>query len=72
MCSARRAKREQDHAACQAQLSQPSGQLKGERDWVKHTAGLGSCSQTGVAGAGPSPQESRAAVCPQRVATIHR
>jgi putative transposase len=33
--SARRAKREQDQEALQAQLSQQSGQLKVEVDWVK-------------------------------------
>jgi transposase len=33
--SARRAKREHDQAALQAQLSQQIGQLKGELDWLK-------------------------------------
>jgi hypothetical protein len=38
--SARRAKREQDHEAFQAQLYQQIGQLKVELDWVKKKAGL--------------------------------
>jgi transposase-like protein len=38
--SARRAKREHDHEAFQAQLYQQIGQLKVELDWVKKKAGL--------------------------------
>src|SRR5918911_5677842 len=38
--SARRAKREQDPEAFQAQLYQQIGQLKVELDWVKKKAGL--------------------------------
>ena len=38
--SARRAKREQDHEAFQAQLYQQIGQLKVELDWLKKKAGL--------------------------------
>ena len=38
--SARRAKREQDHEAFQAQLYQQIGQLKVELDWVKKKAAL--------------------------------
>ena len=38
--SVRRAKREDDHAALQAQLYQPIGQRKGEVDWLKKKAGL--------------------------------
>jgi putative transposase len=37
--SARRAKREQDQEALQAQLYQQIGQLKGELDWLKKKAG---------------------------------
>ena len=37
--SARRAKREQDQEALQAQLYQQIGQLKGELDWPKKKAG---------------------------------
>jgi putative transposase len=40
ICSARRAKREQDHEAFQAQLYQQIGQLKVELDWLKTKAGL--------------------------------
>jgi putative transposase len=40
--SARRAKRERDHEAFQAQLYQQIGQLKVELDWVKKKAGLAS------------------------------
>jgi putative transposase len=40
ICSARRAKREHDHEAFQAQLSQHIGQLNVEVDWVKKKAGL--------------------------------
>jgi uncharacterized protein YjcR len=40
--SVRRAKRERDHEAFQAQLYQQIGQLKVELDWVKKKAGLGS------------------------------
>jgi putative transposase len=38
--SARRAKREHDYEAFQAQLYQQIGQFKVELDWVKKTAGL--------------------------------
>src|SRR5215471_73305 len=38
--SARRAKREQDQEALQAQLYQQIGQLKVELDWLKKKAGL--------------------------------
>jgi len=38
--SARRAKREQDQEALQAQLYQQIGHLKVELDWLKKTAGL--------------------------------
>ena len=38
--SARRAKREHDHEAFQAQLYQQIGQLKVELDWLKKKAGL--------------------------------
>ena len=38
--SARRAKREHEHEAFQAQLYQQIGQLKVELDWVKKKAGL--------------------------------
>ena len=38
--SARRAKREHDQEAFQAQLYQQIGQLKVELDWVKKKAGL--------------------------------
>jgi hypothetical protein len=38
--SARRAKREQDQEALQAQCYQQSGQLKVELDWLKNQAGL--------------------------------
>jgi transposase-like protein len=38
--SVRRAKREQDEAALQAQLYQQIGQLKVEVDWLKKKAGL--------------------------------
>ena len=38
--SARRAKREHDHEAFEAQLYQQIGQLKVELDWVKKKAGL--------------------------------
>ena len=38
--SVRRAKREDDHAALQAQLYQQIGQRKGELDWLKKKAGL--------------------------------
>jgi hypothetical protein len=38
--SARRAKREYEHEAFQAQLYQQIGQLKVELDWVKKKAGL--------------------------------
>jgi transposase-like protein len=38
--SARRAKREHDHEAFQAQFYQQIGQLKVELDWVKKKAGL--------------------------------
>ena len=38
--SARRAKREQDQATFQAQLSQQSGPRKVALDWLKKTAGL--------------------------------
>jgi putative transposase len=38
--SARRAKREHDHEAFQAQLYQQIGQLKVELDWMKKKAGL--------------------------------
>jgi transposase-like protein len=38
--SARRAKREQDQEAFQAQLYQQIGQLKVELDWLKKKAGL--------------------------------
>ena len=38
--SARRAKRENDHEAFQAQLYQQIGQLKVELDWLKKKAGL--------------------------------
>ena len=38
--SGRRAKREQDEAALQAQLYQQIGQLKVEVDWLKKKAGL--------------------------------
>jgi transposase-like protein len=38
--SARRAKREDDHEALQAQLYQQIGQLKVELDWLKKKAGL--------------------------------
>jgi transposase-like protein len=40
MFSARRAKREHDQEAFQAQLYQQIGQLKVELDWVKKKAGL--------------------------------
>ena len=40
ICSARRAKREHDHEAFQAQLYQPIGPLKVALDWVKKKAGL--------------------------------
>ena len=40
--SARRAKREHDAEAFQAQLYQQIGQLKVELDWMKKKAGLGS------------------------------
>ena len=40
MFSARRAKREQDQEALQAQLYQQIGQLKVELDWLKKKAGL--------------------------------
>ena len=39
--SHRRAKREQDHEALQAQLYQQIGQLKVELDWLKKKSGLG-------------------------------
>lgn len=39
--SNRRAKREQDHEALQAQLYQQIGQLKVELDWLKKKSGLG-------------------------------
>ena len=38
--SARRAKREHDHEACEAQLYQQIGQRKVELDWGKKKAGL--------------------------------
>jgi hypothetical protein len=38
--SVQRAKREDEHAALQAQLYQQIGQLKVELDWVKKKAGL--------------------------------
>ena len=38
--SARRAKREDEQAALQAQLYQQIGQLKVELDWLKKKAGL--------------------------------
>jgi transposase-like protein len=38
--SVRRAKREDEHAALQAQLYQRIGQRKGELDWLKKKAGL--------------------------------
>ncbi len=38
--SGRRAKRERDHEAFQAQLYQQIGQLKVELDWLKKKAGL--------------------------------
>ena len=38
--SVRRAKREEEHAALQAQLYQQIGQLKVELDWLKKKAGL--------------------------------
>ena len=38
--SVRRAKRERDHEAFQAQLYQQIGQLKVELDWLKKKAGL--------------------------------
>jgi transposase-like protein len=38
--SVRRAKREDEHAALQAQLYQHIGQRKGELDWLKKKAGL--------------------------------
>jgi putative transposase len=38
--SVRRAKREQDEAALQAQLYQQIGQLKVEVEWLKKKAGL--------------------------------
>jgi len=38
--SARRAKREHDQEACEAQLYQQIGQLKVELDWMKKKAGL--------------------------------
>jgi hypothetical protein len=71
ICSARRAQRAHDHEAFPGQRSQPIGQLKGEWDWVKKKAGLGSCSPTGVARAGASPASSRASVRPGGVAPIH-
>jgi putative transposase len=40
ICSARRAKREHEPEAFQAQLSQHIGQLKVALDWVKKKAGL--------------------------------
>jgi hypothetical protein len=40
--SARRAKREHDQEALQAQLSQQIGPLKVALDWMKKKAGLGS------------------------------
>jgi hypothetical protein len=40
--SARRAKREHDQEACQAQLYQPIGPLRVELDWLKNKAGLAS------------------------------
>jgi hypothetical protein len=38
--SARRAKKEHDQEACQAQLYQQIGQLKVALDWLKKKAGL--------------------------------
>jgi transposase len=48
MFSARRAKREHDQEAFQAQLYHQIGQLKVELDWVKKKAGLAPCGQAGV------------------------
>jgi hypothetical protein len=38
--SVRRATREDEHAALQAQWSQHIGQLQGELEWLKNKAGL--------------------------------
>jgi transposase-like protein len=60
--SARRAKREQDQEALQAQLYQQIGQLKVELDWLKKKAGLVSWDQARFDRACSSADQYRAAM----------
>jgi transposase-like protein len=62
MFSARRAKREQDHEAFQAQLSQQIGQLKVELDWLKKKSGRLDCCQAQHQRAGASAHQYGSAV----------
>ena len=62
LCSARRAKREQDQEALQAQLYQQIGQLKGELDWLKKKLDLPREAQRELLEAAP-PQLSSARQC---------
>jgi transposase len=69
--SARRAKREHDHEAFQAQWSQQIGQLKVELDWLKKKAGLATWGQAGVDRTGASADQHGTAGRPGRVATVN-
>jgi len=69
--SARRAKREHDQEAFQAQLYQHIGQLKVELDWMKKKAGLGSWGKAGVDWAHASPDQHRSTVHAVGIATVN-